>query len=66
MSSVLVKESVVFRCPPRMKKELAGAAELYETNVSDIIRLCIRESLPVLRKRFNGEEDISGADNPNI
>lgn len=50
--SSLVKQTVVFRCPPRMKAELATLAEDMEVTVSDVIRLCIRGEISNLKERF--------------
>jgi hypothetical protein len=50
--SSLVKQTVVFRCPPRMKAQLAQLAEDMEVTVSDVIRLCIRGEINNLKERF--------------
>lgn len=50
--SDLVKQTVVFRCPPRMKAQLGQLAKDMEVTVSDVIRLCIRSEIINLKERF--------------
>lgn len=55
--SKLVKQTVVFRCPPKMKAQLGKLAEDMEVTVSDVIRLCIRGEINNLKERFTRRID---------
>jgi hypothetical protein len=61
----LVKETIVFRCPPRLRQEATELASDMETSVSHIIRESLRHHVPVLREKFGRKGVAGGPDNPN-